>query len=99
MNIHHNSSADNVHNSISALGRYTAQPNHRLGNTFKQVLGIAEAAVGKAASIAGVDGDYAGILQQQMEMQRQMMMVSMISNTERTRHETNMVGVRNMRVS
>ena len=99
MNIIRNNSASNVNNAISALGRFTAQPNHRLGNTFSKALDIAGAAVGKAASIAGVDGDYSAILQQQMEMQRQMMTVSMISNTERTRHETNMVGVRNMRVS
>lgn len=89
----------NMHDRATSLGRFIAQPRNRLGTTFGKVMEVASAAVKSAGAISGVDGDYAAILQQQMEMQRQMMTVSMISNVERTRHETNMVGVRNMRVS
>lgn len=89
----------NIHDTATSLGRFIARPRNRLGNAFGKVMQVASAAVSSAGAISGVDGDYAAILQQQMEMQRQMMTVSMISNVERTRHETNMVGVRNMRVS
>lgn len=97
--------------SLTSLGRFIAQPQHRLGNTFASALRAAGGTLDVASSLtgvrglgsvtglAGVDGQYADILQQQMEMQRQMMTVSMISNVERTRHETNMAGVRNMRVA
>lgn len=91
----------NVYNSSTApsLGRYLAQPKNRLGTTFQRVMDVAGAVVGKAASLTGVDGDYASLLQQQIELQHQMMKVTMISNVERTRHETSMASVRNMRVA
>jgi hypothetical protein len=84
---------------VTSLGRFIAKPKNRLGDSFQQVMQGVRSAADTAASLSGVGGDYSAILQQQMEMQRQMMTVSMVSNTERTRHETNMVGIRNMRVS
>lgn len=86
-------------NSAPSLGRYLAQPRNRLGTTFQKVMDVAGAVVSKTAGIAGVDGDYASLLQQQIELQHQMMQVTMISNVERTRHETSMASVRNMRVA
>ena len=53
---------------------------------------------GITGGIAGVNGDYASLIQQQIEVQKQMMLTSMISNVEKSKHETQMAPVRNIRV-
>jgi hypothetical protein len=45
----------------------------------------------------GVQGEYAELLNKQIEMQQQMQLVSMFSNIEKSRHETQMAAVRNIR--
>ena len=60
---------------------------------------IAKEIAEKGLSFGGIDGDYAAFLERQIEMQEQMMLVSMTSNIEKARHETRMASVRNMRVT
>lgn len=93
------STLQTMHGGVTALSRFIAQPSNRLGNTFKRAVDVAGAALGQATTIAGIDPDYQQLLEKQMQLQRDMMHVSMVSNIEKTRHETKMAGVRNMRVS
>jgi hypothetical protein len=43
-------------------------------------------------------GSFADLLQQQIQLQREMQIFSMQSNISRTRHETDMTAIRNMRL-
>ena len=54
-------------------------------------------ALDSASNLSGM-GDFTGLLQQQIEIQRVMQIVSMASNVERSKHETEMAPIRNMRV-
>ena len=63
----------------------------------KNMLGsFADTTTGLTGS--GLNGDYSSLLAAQMQMQKEMMVVSMISNVEKSRHETQMAPVRNIRV-
>mgnify|MGYP001239162202 CR=1 FL=1 len=48
---------------------------------------------------AGVDPAYQSIMDKQMELQRQMLLVSMHTNLEKTKHDIQMAPVRNIRVN
>lgn len=67
-----------------------------VGNVAGSVLRSATG-VSFSTSVAGVDSDYAAILNKQIALQEQMMMVSMQSNLIKTEHETKMAPVRNLR--
>jgi hypothetical protein len=74
-----------------------------VGGTLRQVVGVGgdvvRALLPKSATSASIDPAYQVILEQQMELQRQMLLVSMHSNLEKTRHDIQMAPVRNIRVS
>jgi|GEM_PF-4749154 len=44
-----------------------------------------------------IDNQYQNIINQQIDLQRQMMLVSMYTNIEKTKHDTKMAAVRNLR--
>lgn len=67
-----------------------------VGNVAGSVLRSATG-VSFSTGVAGVDSDYAAILNKQIALQEQMMMVSMQSNLIKTEHETKMAPVRNLR--
>ncbi len=70
------------------------EPKNSNGSTFNNVL---SAASGIASSVIGIDPQYQQLLQTQMHMQEQMQQVSLVSNIERSRHESKMAAVRNVR--
>ena len=45
----------------------------------------------------GIDPEYQALLETQMHMQEQMQQVSLVSNIERSRHESKMAAIRNVR--
>lgn len=47
----------------------------------------------------GVTGDFADLIKQQIEVQQELQATSMVSNIERSKHETNMAAIRNIRVA
>lgn len=49
--------------------------------------------------LLGVSSDYQPLLNQQVELQEQMFLVSMQSNLEKSKHDIQMAAVRNIRVS
>jgi hypothetical protein len=84
----------------STLRRYIPEPKNSLSLSFRKVLeGLGQVARKAAPMAEGVDTEYADLLAQQMELQKQMLLVSLESNLSRTEHETQMAAVRNMRVS
>ena len=66
-------------------------------NTAMQLLGNG---LGSVASdgLGMISGENAALIQLQLETQREMMYTSMVSNIEKSRHETQMAPVRNIRV-
>lgn len=80
---------------IPNLGLAIATPYGRLGKILRTT-GNVLSNIGQS-NLSGVDSQYSEIIKQQMEMQRQMLLVSMHSNLERTKHEIQMAPVRNIR--
>ena len=83
----------------AGLGLIAPEPRSRLSNSFGNVLkATASSLVDSGAEILGVGSEYSGLLQMQIEAQRELQMVSMISNVEKSKHETQMAAIRNIRV-
>ena len=86
----------------SPLMRSAPEPRSSLGS-WGQAAGSAIAST--ATSLTGIGsglvlggGDITSLLNQQIQIQQVMQTVSMVSNVERSRHETEMAPIRNMRV-
>ncbi len=90
--------ADRLANS--ALERFMPEPKNSLGLTFQGALKGALSVATDAGSgvFSGIDGGYVALLNAQIETQKQMQLVSMESNIEKSRHETQMAAIRNVRV-
>lgn len=84
-------------------------PEPETSSTFDAVRaavrGVADSAVSLLERTGGtildsvpMGGDLQSLIQLQLDAQREMMTVSMISNIEKSKHETQMAAVRNMRV-
>ena len=84
----------------SHLQRFIPEPKGGLGLSFRKILEGVKAAAGKGeGSLGEMPSELSELLAMQMEMQEQMMRISMISNVSRTEHETKMAAVRNMRLA
>lgn len=91
-NITLNSLADN------SLKRIMPEPTSSY--TFKNVFSAIKSVISDTSTpLLGINSEYAELINKQMEMQEQMLLVSMVSNIEKTTHETKMAAVRNIRVS
>lgn len=83
----------------SLLTRFIPEPKSRVGQAFSGVLNAVGGIVGAGASAAGIDSEYQQLINQQIEVQQQMQLVSFVSNVEKSKHETQMAAVRNLRAS
>lgn len=81
----------------NGLGRFIPEPQSALVAPFKAVLGTVASSFSGGSVFPGVQSEYADLLNKQIEMQQQMQLVSMFSNIEKSRHETQMAAVRNIR--
>ena len=79
----------------SSLGRFSPEPKSSYSAFFNSAASTAKSLF--AAAVPGVEGDFAALIQQQIYWQYQMQLVSMISNVEKSKHETAMAAVRNVR--
>ena len=79
------------------LGRFIPEPQNGVTAPFKAMLSSVANSVSGGTVFPGVDGDYTNLLNTQIEMQQQMQLVSLYSNIEKSRHETQMAAVRNIR--
>ena len=94
-----NSLAPGGYIQLGNLGRFIPEPKSQSGINFKNVLSSVGSLVsGGVGAVTGVDFDYQALLMKQIEVQEQMQAVSMASNIEKSKHETQMAPVRNIRV-
>ena len=89
-------------NNSSSAGSFEyimPEPRSSIGNTFGNVLRSAASVAATATGFGGFGGGVYALLDQQMQVQREMQTISMISNVERSKHEMRMAAIRNMRTS
>jgi hypothetical protein len=81
--------------------RYPPEPRSSTGN-WAQVAGSTLGSVAGTAASAGLGlglgTDLTGLLNQQIQIQQEMQVISMQSNISRSQHEMEMAPIRNMRI-
>lgn len=81
-----------------SLGKFIPEPRSRAGFNLKSLVqGVGSLASGATSSM-GLNPIYTDLLQQQLQAQQEMQVVSMESNIEKSKHETQMAAIRNIRV-
>ncbi len=89
----------------SQFGSYTKfrpQPKNSSSGIFSKLVNFVRGGLNTATDVATsgiVNPEYQQLIERQMELQQQMMLVSMHSNLEKSKHDTRMAPVRNIRVS
>jgi hypothetical protein len=85
----------------SRLLRYPPEPRSSWGS-WAQVAGSTVGSVANTAANTGLGlglgTDLTGLLNQQIQIQREMQVISMQSNISRSQHEMEMAPIRNMRI-
>lgn len=80
---------------------YLPEPATGSGQLFQDVLNsvasVGSSIVGGIPAVA--TGDFASLIQLQLEAQREMQSTTMVSNIEKSKHESKMAAVRNIRVN
>ena len=90
----------NAMNAMKSFSRMTPAPRSNAVKSFFNTLGnAATSALAGAAGGASSLGEYSDLINMQIQMQQEMMTVTMVSNIEKSQHETRMAPVRNIRVS
>lgn len=87
-------------NAMNSFKRMAPAPKSNAVKSFFNTLG--NAATSALAGVAGGSsslGEYSELINMQIQMQQEMMTVTMVSNIEKSQHETRMAPVRNIRVS
>lgn len=86
--------------TVGNLARFIPEPKSNLGAAFGTALSTVGALMSKSgSSLAGIEPAYADLINTQIEVQQQMQLVSMYSNIEKSKHETEMAAIRNIRAS
>jgi len=79
--------------------RNAVEPQSSLGTAFGGLVsGAASAVGGLVGNVVGIEPGYAALIAQQIHQQEQMQLVSLYSNIEKSKHETQMSAIRNVRV-
>ena len=103
----------NFDNGISALTptlktaeSYLPEPSTSGVGVFKDiwqtVLGIGSSVLGTAISGSvgqSINGSSSDLIATQVEMQKEMQVTSMVSNIEKSKHESKMSAIRNIKIS
>ena len=84
----------------SNLTRFLPEPTGSFGNFMQGLIKTVTSAVkGGADSLLGqIDPKYQAFIEAQLHAQEQLQLVSLYSNIEKSKHETKMVAIRNVRV-
>ncbi len=84
----------------SSLTRFSPEPRVsgavKFGNIIKSAGSTLANSIGAAT---GINPEFAELIQLQIEAQKQMQLVSLVSNVEKSKHETNMVAIRNVKTA
>ena len=93
---------DSAGSAVTSLGRFIPKPRTSGASFTTTIQNIGKSLVGLSADAAGLSGEldplYQNLIQMQLDAQKQMLLMSTVSNIEKTRHETQMVAARNIRV-
>ena len=90
-------SINQIMSSMTKFQRMMPTPKSSTAKSVFSTLGdVASSALGMNGSSLG---EYADLINTQIQMQQEMMTVTMVSNIEKSQHETRMAPVRNIRVS
>jgi hypothetical protein len=82
----------------ATLSRFIPEPKSSKSLGFGGFMSSVGSAISSVAGKAiGIDPGYAGLIEKQIEVQTQMQLVSMQSNIEKSKHETEMAAIRNIR--
>ena len=96
-----------AHLNFGRAARFMAEPTTRTGSTFSTLMNGATAIASRVASaltgggssqFPGLNGEYAGLIQEQIEQQKQLQLMTFFSNIEKSKHEIQMTALRNIRV-
>lgn len=89
-----------AHIDSGTLGRFIPEPASNAGRIFRGVLGGVASVAGQVlgGTASGLNSEDQSLLQLQVEMQKEMQLMTMYSNIEKSRHETQMAAIRNIRV-
>jgi len=88
--------------------RYLPEPSSTGIGIFNDVVNVASKVVSTAGKVIGAEvggvplsssGDFSELLQMQIDAQKEMQSTTMISNVEKSIHESKMAAIRNIRVS
>lgn len=87
--------------NANSLLHYLPEPRNSLGSGFKAALSSVSdvLGLGNLSAVAQVPSEYAALISEQVRVQQEMMVVTFVSNIEKSRHETQMAAVRNVRTS
>lgn len=89
-----------IQSTSGGLLRQLPEPRNSTGTwgaaLTSTVGNVANAAIGATASLGG--GEFGQLLALQMQVQKEMAEVSMLSNISKSQHETEMAPIRNLRV-
>lgn len=78
--------------------QYLPEPNisGSLSNIVQSFTRVAAETIGNVPGM--VSGDFGALISKQIEAQKELQATTMVSNIERSRHETKMSAIRNIRV-
>ncbi|MCB0344217.1 MAG: hypothetical protein KDD66_03835 [Bdellovibrionales bacterium] len=84
----------------STAARYLPEPATTGVGLFRDVMNAASSLGGsdKSALELGVSGEFSHLINLQLDAQREMQQTTMVSNIERSKHESKMAALRNVRV-
>lgn len=84
---------------LTSIERFSPEPRSRNGLDFGGILkNLGGAITDGVSTMGGIDPMYIDLINRQIEVQQQMQLVSFESNIEKSRHETQMAAIRNLRV-
>lgn len=90
-----------ITSAASHAARYLPEPASKGVGIFRDVMEVVSSAADTV--VGGVDnvatGDFAELIQLQIEAQQEMQTTTMVSNIEKSKHESKMSAIRNIRVS
>ena len=89
---------------LPAIQRFAPEPSSNLGSTFSRVLSTAGSVasqlvggIGGIGPVTDLPSGYSELLNEQIRVQMEMQLLSFHSNIEKSKHETSMAAVRNIR--
>ena len=87
-----------LHLATSDFARFIPEPKSSPSVSFGGVVQtLAAAATQIVPGATGISGEYLDMINRQIEVQQQMQLVSLVSNIEKSKHETQMAAIRNVR--